>query len=185
MAGNSINRTASATMINPWIEEASRRHWKELKPMLLAVRLARRRKTLRPPNVDAAGAIQGGLLARSVSPWFAEQRTAISLSSGLISDGTAAAALCYFSAVWTEVKVVTRLDPTPVTTAMIATEMPAAMRPYSMAVAPDSSRRKRVSFDMFELSTVVSAVCDCVARFPFTRRVRRNRSTKQSIFSFN
>ncbi len=27
--------------------------------------------------------------------------------------------------------------PRPLTTAMIATEMPAAMRPYSMAVAPE------------------------------------------------
>jgi len=32
---------------------------------------------------------------------------------------------------------------------MIATEMPAAMRPYSMAVAPDSSFTKRLMmFDM-------------------------------------
>jgi hypothetical protein len=29
------------------------------------------------------------------------------------------------------------------TTAMIASEMPAAIRPYSMAVAPDSSFKKR------------------------------------------
>src|ERR1700745_1284473 len=34
-------------------------------------------------------------------------------------------------------------EPRPFTTAMIATEMPAAMRPYSMAVAPDSSFTKR------------------------------------------
>src|SRR5215467_209522 len=34
------------------------------------------------------------------------------------------------------------------TVAMIATEMPAAMRPYSMAVAPLSSRRKRLNTDM-------------------------------------
>src|ERR1700687_1445715 len=37
------------------------------------------------------------------------------------------------------VKVVLSCVPRPLTTAMIATEMPAAMRPYSMAVAPDSS----------------------------------------------
>jgi len=48
---------------------------------------------------------------------------------------------CYLSAVWTLVKVVFRLDPRLWTTAMIATEMPAAMRPYSIAVAPDSSLR--------------------------------------------
>src|SRR6201996_1392042 len=39
--------------------------------------------------------------------------------------------------------VVFNLVPRPLTTAMIATEMPAAIRPYSMAVAPDSSFKKR------------------------------------------
>jgi hypothetical protein len=50
----------------------------------------------------------------------------------------------HFSAVCTLVKVVLRLVPTPCTTAMIATAMPAAMRPYSIAVAPDSSSAKRL-----------------------------------------
>src|SRR5262249_41693331 len=45
----------------------------------------------------------------------------------------------YFRADETDVKVVFSLPPRVVTTVMIATEMPAAMRPYSMAVAPDSS----------------------------------------------
>ena len=45
----------------------------------------------------------------------------------------------YLSAVWTLVKVVFNFEPRPCTTAMMATEMPAAIRPYSMAVAPDSS----------------------------------------------
>jgi hypothetical protein len=35
--------------------------------------------------------------------------------------------------------------PSEFTAAMIASEMPAAIRPYSMAVAPDSSSRKRVA----------------------------------------
>jgi hypothetical protein len=34
-----------------------------------------------------------------------------------------------------------KLLPRPLTTVMIAIEMPAAMRPYSMAVAPDSSAK--------------------------------------------
>src|SRR5258705_985817 len=51
----------------------------------------------------------------------------------------------YFSAVWTLVKVVFSLEPRPETTVMIATEMPAAIRPYSMAVAPDSSFTKHAS----------------------------------------
>src|SRR5271163_1660244 len=49
----------------------------------------------------------------------------------------------YLRAVETLVNVVFSLVPRPWTTAMIATEMPAAMRPYSMAVAPDSSFTKR------------------------------------------
>jgi len=49
----------------------------------------------------------------------------------------------YFRAVLTLLKVDFRLVPRPWTTAMIATEMPAAIRPYSIAVAPDSSRAKR------------------------------------------
>ena len=40
-------------------------------------------------------------------------------------------------------KVVFSFEPRPCTTAMMATEMPAAIRPYSMAVAPYSSVTKR------------------------------------------
>jgi hypothetical protein len=42
--------------------------------------------------------------------------------------------------------VVWSFVPMPFTTAMMATEMPAAIKPYSMAVAPDSSFRKALSF---------------------------------------
>jgi len=49
----------------------------------------------------------------------------------------------YFNEVDTVEKVVFRLVPRASTVAMIATAMPAAMRPYSMAVAPVSSARKR------------------------------------------
>jgi hypothetical protein len=49
--------------------------------------------------------------------------------------------LCYFSAVCTDVKVVLRPDPTAATTVMIATEIPAAISPYSIAVAPHSLLR--------------------------------------------
>ena len=45
-------------------------------------------------------------------------------------------------AVWTLVNVVLRDEPRLCTTAMIAIEMPAAIRPYSIAVAPDSFARK-------------------------------------------
>src|SRR5215467_11602777 len=44
--------------------------------------------------------------------------------------------------------VVFSWPPRVFTVAMIATEMPAAIRPYSIAVAPLSSRRKRLNTDM-------------------------------------
>ena len=49
--------------------------------------------------------------------------------------------LPYFNEVLIESNLVFRLLPRPLTTTMIAIEMPAAMRPYSMAVAPLSSER--------------------------------------------
>jgi hypothetical protein len=51
----------------------------------------------------------------------------------------------YLSDELTDVKVVLSLLPRPFTTAMIASAMPAAIKPYSIAVAPDSSFRKRVA----------------------------------------
>ena len=42
---------------------------------------------------------------------------------------------CYFNCDETDENVVSSLVPSPFTTVMIATEMPAAIRPYSMAVA--------------------------------------------------
>src|SRR6266404_3450855 len=49
----------------------------------------------------------------------------------------------YFREVLISPNLVLRLPPIPLTAAMIASEIPAAIRPYSMAVAPDSSFRKR------------------------------------------
>ena len=43
----------------------------------------------------------------------------------------------YFNALETELNVALRLLPKVCTAAMIATEMPAAISPYSIAVAPD------------------------------------------------
>ena len=45
--------------------------------------------------------------------------------------------LIWLSAFETVVNVVFKFPPRACTTAIIATEMPAAMRPYSIAVAPD------------------------------------------------
>src|SRR5438309_11356214 len=49
----------------------------------------------------------------------------------------------YFSEVEIVLKLVDSCLPTPLTAVMIAIAMPAAIRPYSMAVAPDSSFTKR------------------------------------------
>jgi hypothetical protein len=43
----------------------------------------------------------------------------------------------YFNEVLIEANWVLRLDPKPFTTAIIASAIPAAIRPYSIAVAPD------------------------------------------------
>src|SRR5271169_2425427 len=55
---------------------------------------------------------------------------------------------CYLPAVASCELMFEKVDfnwlPRLLTTAMIATEMPAAIRPYSMAVAPDSSLTKRL-----------------------------------------
>ena len=45
----------------------------------------------------------------------------------------------YFKELLIEVNIPLRLLPRPLTIAMIAKEMPAAIKPYSIAVAPESS----------------------------------------------
>src|SRR5204862_316860 len=54
----------------------------------------------------------------------------------------------YFTAAATALKVAVRLVPTSFTAVMITTEMRAAIRPYSIAVAPLSSRRNAKIFDI-------------------------------------
>jgi len=49
----------------------------------------------------------------------------------------------YFSELLIEVNLAFSVVPRPLTATIIAIEMPAAIRPYSMAVAPDSSCKKR------------------------------------------
>jgi hypothetical protein len=59
-----------------------------------------------------------------------------------VASAAAPGARHQFIALLTDVKVEFNLVPRPVTVAMIATEMPAAIKPYSIAVAPSSLRRK-------------------------------------------
>ena len=60
-------------------------------------------------------------------------------------------------------KVVLNLPPTPCTAGMIATAIPAAIRPYSMAVAPDSSLKNVKMSDFIAIGilivVVVGAIC--------------------------
>jgi hypothetical protein len=58
----------------------------------------------------------------------------------------------YFTADETDPNTVLTLAPTPFTTAIIVKAMPDAMRPYSMAVAPDSSARNAVNFRRMKLT---------------------------------
>ena len=62
----------------------------------------------------------------------------------------------YFIAVETDEKVLFKLVPRAWTVAMIATAMPAAMRPYSIAVAPASSVRKRITSVVMWMSSVLT-----------------------------
>src|SRR5258708_7524349 len=72
----------------------------------------------RPPTAGSAGASCCGDLNVAIAPFWP-----------------------HFIAVFTEVKVVLRAVPRGPTTTTTTIEMPAAMRPCSIAVAPDSSRK--------------------------------------------
>jgi hypothetical protein len=67
--------------------------------------------------------------------------------------------------------------PRPLTTAMMAMEMPAAIRPYSMAVAPDSFFRNALSVLSVCMVPVVStaAVMIWLQRLQKDRRSTSNR----------
>src|SRR6266511_679372 len=87
----------------------------------------------------------------------------------------------YFSAFCTLVKVPLRFVPTPCTTTMMATEMPAAMRPYSIAVAPESSRKKRFNIDM-RLSPYCARRPHHDAMLLFKRQISTEREANRSVF---
>jgi hypothetical protein len=59
---------------------------------------------------------------------------------------------CYFSELLMASKFELSLVPRPFTAAMIAIAIPAAIRPYSMAVAPDSSLKNDLMIDKAALT---------------------------------
>jgi hypothetical protein len=64
----------------------------------------------------------------------------------------------YFSELLIEVNLVLILVPSPFTTAMIANEMPAAIKPYSIAVAPDSSARNFLNMALIAMKSFQSTL---------------------------
>jgi hypothetical protein len=67
----------------------------------------------------------------------------------------------YFSEVLIELNMVFRLLPRPLTAARIAIEMPAAIRPYSMAVAPRRQRETaQKSFSCLALKSLINSKDD-------------------------
>src|SRR5207302_5207628 len=136
IAGKRTNRIASATM-NHSILRTSRGHCGACnggnpRMTLVADRLAPVAPARRPP-AEAGG------------------------REKVLPGGTRCAHLpaAYFSALDTDVKVAFRLVPTVWTTVTIATEMPAAISPYSIAVAPDSLRTNCIIFDICSLLRVL------------------------------
>src|SRR5689334_7984858 len=67
----------------------------------------------------------------------------------------------YFRFEETVVKVVESLVPTAVTAPIMTTAISAAIRPYSIAVAPDSSRTKRANI-CIEISSIRLSSATCL-----------------------
>ena len=65
---------------------------------------------------------------------------------------------CYFSELLIEVNLSFRVVPRPLTTAIIASAMPAAISPYSMAVAPDSLDKNLVKW-RFKSASLMGGLC--------------------------
>src|SRR5258708_32700995 len=78
------------------------------------------------------------------NPWpFGNRIRQTTKAPGFAGASEAGSTVAYFSEVEIATKLLDSLLPTPLTAVMIAMAMPAAIRPYSMAVAPDSSLTKR------------------------------------------
>ena len=76
----------------------------------------------------------------------------------------------YFNCVDTEENVELSFVPRPFTTAMMATAMPAAIRPYSMAVAADSSFRN--TWNLARMGSVLAAAFETTVRLIFEKEPR-------------
>jgi hypothetical protein len=75
-------------------------------------------------------------------PQEATQGAWLVIGSASADGKLPADAAAYFRELLIEVNMLLRFVPRPFTVAMIAIEIPAAISPYSMAVAPESFRQK-------------------------------------------
>jgi hypothetical protein len=73
-------------------------------------------------------------------------------------------------------KVAFRPDPRALTTPTIATEIPATIRPYSIAVAPDSSRRNSAKF--------VMVLCSRPVAWRFAHPIHSDENLKNRLTNF-
>ena len=87
----------------------------------------------------------------------------------------------YFNEELIELNMVFRLLPSPLTTAMIASAIPAAISPYSIAVAPDSSdmNSKRLYFKLAPLR-----LCVCENSNHVNLRIQHLRLSKYGLPNF-
>jgi hypothetical protein len=83
----------------------------------------------------------------------------------------------YLSEVLIATKLVLRADPTPLTATMIVIAMPAAIKPYSMAVAPESSDKNLAKMHFNKLASLSGFL----VRPPVDIRVRNLRLCKSPL----
>src|SRR5271154_4988045 len=85
----------------------------------------------------------------------------------------------YFNELLIELNMVFRLLPSPLITAMIASAIPAAISPYSIAVAPDSSD---MNFKRLYFKPASLRLCENVQ--PGKSTARHLRLSKYDLLSF-
>jgi hypothetical protein len=96
-------------------------------------------------------------------------RQKIKLEPGFDSIKPEQACIRYFSDELIEANFVLSLEPSPFTAEMIASAMPAAINPYSIAVAPDSSAR-----NAFKTLIILDAPSKSMSRSETHRKPRAN-----------
>ena len=97
---------------------------------------------LPPFQLGTAASRRRGWLCRARGS--APRTVSLVRSPMVVSPRGARSTADYFSELLTDVNMVLRFVPSPFTATMMAIEMPAAINPYSMAVAPEVSERNSI-----------------------------------------